>query len=1066
MAKNKGKSAPKSAPRKTSDGSAKPARSGISDELRQAVADLGGDDEDLQLIAGVDIDDGDEVIAAKGQAMDEGDLRKALGDFMKGLDFGSAGAPKAAEEEAEKESDEEAEEESEDEETDEEEEAGEGEEESGEEESEGADSEEHSEDDEEEEDSDEDEEEAKEAPKPEAKAAPEPKPKANVPAEPNWADVVPELATPKKPLGRVAPEKLNNYRQRGERLLSELPKPQRAGSSSDAAFISQILSSGTHQDKLSALVLIVRESPMHAVSELERLRSMAGWRDGAPGGGARDLRLASVRALADWWVTGGGKASGKLKYFADQPLLAHPDVTDRHLLVYTFEDFLKKWYFNLLQILEALTHDQLPYVRMKALDVVFQLLSGNAEQEQNLLRLGVNKLGDSDRAVASKASYHLLQLLQVHPAMKAVVAREVSALVLKTSLTGPAGAAASGAHMRFDDDEPKKEEKKDANEHGRYYGLITLNQMTLTSKDNDVAGRLVEVYFEVFREILGDEEKRGETVDEDEAREKVTGKVGKWQGRRKGAKGKSKGRKEEEELVESGAAKLIAAVLTGINRALPFAKLDEALFSGYMETLFKICHAGTFNTSIQALQLIFQVSRSRQTISDRFYRTLYESLFDARLLMSSKQAMYLNLLFKALKADTSLPRVMAFVKRLLQMLTLHQPPFICGALYLLGELFNSTPGLRRMLIEPEDDGEEHFVDADSGKKANTETKPSSGPVYDGKKREPQYAHADTSCLWELMPFTTHFHPSVALQANQLLMGEQLTGSPDISLNTLISFLDKFVYRNPKKAAAAKGASIMQPAAVSDHTGTVIRMRGARAGGDAVNSEAFWRKKVEDVPVDQLFFHKFFSAKLARKEASKKKRGADEEDDEDEDMSENEFPESLGGSDDEAGDERDEGEDSDPDEAEIWKAMQNSMPDAGDDMGISDDSDDDVDYSDDEGEAEGGEVEEGEGSGEDEDEDEDEDEEMDSGDDAGDRDEVSDEDDFPSFDDDEDDLLPFDEMPNEVLNADSDDEEEEDPAAGAKRKRREERKERRKKRKEMPAFASYEDYAKLIEADSE
>ena len=53
---------------------------------------------------------------------------------------------------------------------------------------------------------------------------------------------------------------------------------------------------------------------------------------------------------------------------------------------------------------------------------------------------------------------------------------------------------------------------------------------------------------------------------------------------------------------------------------------------------------------------------------------------------SSKQAMYLNMLFKALKADTSQARVMAFIKRLLQMLGIHQPPFICGALYLLGEV--------------------------------------------------------------------------------------------------------------------------------------------------------------------------------------------------------------------------------------------------------------------------------------------------------------------------------------------------------------------------------------------
>jgi len=48
--------------------------------------------------------------------------------------------------------------------------------------------------------------------------------------------------------------------------------------------------------------------------------------------------------------------------------------------------------------------------------------------------------------------------------------------------------------------------------------------------------------------------------------------------------------------------------------------------------------------------------------------------------------MYLNLLFKALRVDKNLGRVMAFVKRLLQVMMGHQPPFICGALYLLGEV--------------------------------------------------------------------------------------------------------------------------------------------------------------------------------------------------------------------------------------------------------------------------------------------------------------------------------------------------------------------------------------------
>lgn len=134
---------------------------------------------------------------------------------------------------------------------------------------------------------------------------------------------------------------------------------------------------------------------MHAVKELGKLRGMTGYKeDGSMtgGGGNKDQRVAVCKALVDWWVSGGGKESGKLKYFADQPLLAHPQLTDRHLLVFAFEDWLKKWFFNLLQVLETLSHDQLPYIRVQALQMVFRLLEGNAEQEQNLLRLGVNKL--------------------------------------------------------------------------------------------------------------------------------------------------------------------------------------------------------------------------------------------------------------------------------------------------------------------------------------------------------------------------------------------------------------------------------------------------------------------------------------------------------------------------------------------------------------------------------------------------------------------------------------------------------------------------------------------------
>ena len=95
--------------------------------------------------------------------------------------------------------------------------------------------------------------------------------------------------------------------------------------------------------------------------------------------------------------------------------------------------------------------------------------------------------------------------------------------------------------------------------------------------------------------------------------------------------------------------------------------------------------------------LIQQISTTHHISTDRFLRTLYESLLDPRLLKSSKQTMYLNLLYRSLKSDVSVRRVKAFVKRLLQVIVLHEPPFACAALYLVGELSSTFPSIKSML---------------------------------------------------------------------------------------------------------------------------------------------------------------------------------------------------------------------------------------------------------------------------------------------------------------------------------------------------------------------------------
>jgi len=253
----------------------------------------------------------------------------------------------------------------------------------------------------------------------------------------------------------------------------------------------------------------------------------------------------------------------------------------------------------------------------------------------------------------------------------------------------------------------------------------------------------------------------------------------------------------------------------------------------------------------------------------------------------------------------------------------------------------------------------------------------------------------------------------------MLKGESIQSAPDLRLHTLIHFLDRFVYRNAKKKAGNKGSSIMQP--IADQTGpdvVVSLQRGAGGLNEAtVNSEEFWRRKVEDVPVDELFFHKYFNQKMAgvSTKANKKKQKAAEE------------------------------EESDHEEDEVWRAMVNSMP--GEGPGAGDDDDEDVDEDDSEDDEEMQALLMDSEDDEINDDDDEEEEEEGSQVELGDQD-------FDDMDDWEDDEEQDSDSHKRKAVDDVDDEPEEEEQGGAKKKRT--------KKPKLPTFASFEDYAAMLD----
>jgi ribosome biogenesis protein MAK21 len=512
-------------------------------------------------------------------------------------------------------------------------------------------------------------------------------------------------------------------------------------------------------------------------------------------------------------------------------------------------------------------------------------------------------LGDTEKKVASQASYLLLQLQITHPAMKSIIINAI-----ESELLFRPGQSA----------------------HAKYYAIITLNQTLLSRKQPEVANKLLDIYFGLFVGLLksdksAKEKAEGPKIAPNGQIQGGGGKPG------KAAMRKAKMQEAAEESKEDLNKRMTAQILTGLNRAFSFAETEDSVFEQHLDALFRVARSSNFNNSIQAMMLIQLISTKKQFVSDRYYRALYESLLDPRLLNSSKQILYINLLYRSLKADINIKRVQAFIKRLLQIITLHEPPFACGILYLIRELETTFPSIAAMLSNPEiadEDEEEKFVDVPEDGDAKPtkaaddqppERKQRNHNVYDPRKRDPEHCNADRSCLWELVPTIAHYHPSVSLFTSRLLFNQPMETKPDPATFSLTHFLDRFIYRNARsKASGLRGSSIMQPLAGAPTSDLLIKDRYAGRDEEPLNNESFWQKKREDIAPDEVFFHQYFE-KSTRKKSRAETRATKSKSKED--------------GDDDSGTDEDE-------EKEIWKALVGSRPEI--EEPEDDDDDEDLD----------------------------------------------------------------------------------------------------------------------------
>lgn len=105
--------------------------------------------------------------------------------------------------------------------------------------------------------------------------------------------------------------------------------------------------------------------------------------------------------------------------------------------------------------------------------------------------------------------------------------------------------------------------RKNVAQRAQYYAICLLTQFLLSKDDERIASTLIEVYFAFFKACL----KKGEPD-----------------------------------------SRMMAAILTGVNRAYPFAKMDSNILHNHIDSVYKVVHIGSFNVSLNALNLLYQVS--------------------------------------------------------------------------------------------------------------------------------------------------------------------------------------------------------------------------------------------------------------------------------------------------------------------------------------------------------------------------------------------------------------------------------------------------------------------------
>ena len=522
-----------------------------------------------------------------------------------------------------------------------------------------------------------------------------------------------------------------------------------------------ILQKGTYDDKISALLLYIRQSPKMTLKYLEILIRLAENKNKRKNDaiivGLKDLFLEIILDNKKY-LPFNQKYNNKNKEILK-------DIDDEELINSYYDDKIHHLYLRFINLLEeSVNTESITNIKKKNLDYLYEMLVKQPESEEKILQDIVNKLGDTSTDISNHTMKLLKQIQEQHMNMSTIIFKYVTTFYTMNT---------------------KNEAKLNS--------LNYLVQMEIPhGKNKEFLEESINFFFNLFNQISSDSDTK---INNNIINEKNL----------KTEKNKKKQKKLKKLILEGKNQntineKFLSLIVKRINILFKYVKNQQKQMEKINEiihekisVLFRLSHNKSLKLSIEILKLLFGIITTQdQNFVDRYYKSLYELISNSSLSSSKYVKEALKLILMSIMFDNNNNRVCSFIKRLLEMSLISEPQYIICVLIIISQVIRNKNKLWKML-------------------EREQTK--NNVFYDPVKRDPQYAQGEYSFLNELYLLQNHYHPSVQRMAKFILENYNkeiisYDGDPLMDFS-LINFLEKFMLKNPKIKKLKKETKIVE-----------------------------------------------------------------------------------------------------------------------------------------------------------------------------------------------------------------------------------------------------------------